>query len=257
MEVETKSSHRRGQYTYNKQNSQLSVQTHIIVMSRDIRHFLTPTRRRRIVTDDDDSDTHVPVTASALPIVPAPPMVTSALSSGTRADPVMCDDSPQDDEEGNEILEPGMAILMLPPISAASENCSKPQTGRTEADKSVTLNKTPHNQPTFDKPQCIESRPDRRSKTNSKRKYRKSTPQRLRRRVAEDEAIESEASTDRRTCEESDDQAKSMFPDASELYRSSILGVRNKSSALQDMRAATIVCPICARFAEFLKFFKT
>jgi hypothetical protein len=70
------------------------------------------------------------------------------------------------------------------------------------------------------------------------------------------EASESSAHTDDRSCEESDNNAQSMFQDASELYRSSILGVRNKSSALQDLRTTTAPCPICARFAEFLHFFK-
>jgi hypothetical protein len=214
------------------------------------------------VTSDDEPDTLLPVPVSGHPTDAAPLSVaTLAPSPGTRANPVVCDDSPQDDEEGNEIVEPGMAVLMLPPNPTASQDCPKQQTGHTESDqhKSISLHKTPQNHPivSMDTPQCIESRPDRLSKSNSKRKNRKSTPQRLRRRVTEDEAIESNASTDRRTCEESDEQAKSMFPDASELYRSSILGVRNKSSALQDMRASTIVCPICARFAEFLKFFKT
>jgi hypothetical protein len=72
----------------------------------------------------------------------------------------------------------------------------------------------------------------------------------------EEEASESSAESDDRSCEETDRNAKALFTEASNVYRSSILGVRNKSNALQDWRVATEPCSICDRFAEFLQFFK-
>ena len=60
--------------------------------------------------------------------------------------------------------------------------------------------------------------------------------------------------------EEVDDEAESSSVDESDddavdLYRSAIMGVRNRPNALQQVRASTTPCAACALFAKFLRYF--
>jgi hypothetical protein len=41
------------------------------------------------------------------------------------------------------------------------------------------------------------------------------------------------------------------------LYRAAILGVRNRPSAVQQLRTDTMPCPVCAKFMEFLLNFRS
>lgn len=60
--------------------------------------------------------------------------------------------------------------------------------------------------------------------------------------------------------EEVDDESESSSVDESDedavdLYRSAIMGVRNRPNALQQVRASTTPCAACALFAKFLRYF--
>ena len=55
--------------------------------------------------------------------------------------------------------------------------------------------------------------------------------------------------------DESRDSADESDDNAGDLYRSAILGVRNRPNALHQVRAATSPCASCATFAKFLQSF--
>jgi hypothetical protein len=233
-------------------------------MPKDIRDYMTPPRKRRIETDDDGSDAAPDTSqASALPTsqaqaAPATPQPAaqgqdqkprlldspaaerpnpvqnattmpsiSETHAGSSANPVVCHNTSSDDDS-NLIEEQGIAVILQRP-TAEQNQTSSPNT------KSPTSRKSPK------KPQ---TKKERQSGKPSRSNLRK--PQ---------EAIESSATSDNRSCEESDSNAKGLFPDAAELYRASIMGVRNKSSARNRKSAAEDLCPVCARFADFLKIF--
>ena len=69
-----------------------------------------------------------------------------------------------------------------------------------------------------------------------------------RERVCAPEAEEDNASSSGSECAESGEDAQS-------LYRSAILGVRNANHARQQVRAATVNCPVCAKLAAVLEHF--
>jgi len=69
-----------------------------------------------------------------------------------------------------------------------------------------------------------------------------------RRRITEPEAEENNDPSSGSSCAESAEDAQS-------LYRSAILGVRNANRARQQARAATVNCPVCAKFAAVLEHF--
>ena len=237
------------------------------VMPKDIRDYMTPPRKRRIETDDDGSDSaHNTSQASPLPTSQAqaahatpPPAAQeqdkkqrlldspaaerpvqnatktditvqptiSETHAGSSANPLVCHDTSSDDDD-NIIEEKGIAVILQRP-TAEQKQTSSPNT------KSPTSRK---------RAQKLQTKKEKQSGKPSRSNLRK--PQ---------EAIESSATSDSRSCEESDSNAKSLFPDAAELYRASIMGVRNKSSARNRKSAAEDLCPVCARFADFLKFF--
>lgn len=205
---------------------------------------MTPPRKRRIVTDDDESDTaaqdsradtapkaqenqspnNLPPRA-AIPADPAEPVANSdhvvhpsivATHEGTSAQPVVCNSTSSDDDE-NDIVEPGLSIIIQP------------------SQRALKIEKKKKKQ---------ESPKKRQRVVSTRSSLRK--PQ---------EAIESSATSDSRSCEESDTNSKAMFPAAAALYRDSILSVRNKASSRNHKSAAEDLCPVCARFADFLKFF--
>jgi len=64
------------------------------------------------------------------------------------------------------------------------------------------------------------------------------------------EAEEWDTTDDSSDCDESD-------PDAQCLYRQAMNGVRNAGNARNNLRRATINCPVCALFAEYLQHFLT
>lgn len=239
------------------------------VMAKDIRDYMTPPRKRRIETDDDGSDaaadtsyaTPLPTsraqashatpppaaqeqdqkpkihdspavertnpvqTATKMDITAQPPI--SETHAGSSANPVVCHDTSSDDDD-NIIEERGIAVILQRPTVEQTQT-SSPNT------------KSPTSRKSTKKPQ---SKKEKQSVKPSRSNLRK--PQ---------EAIESSATSDSRSCEESDSNTKALFTDAAELYRASIMGVRNKSSARNRKSAAEDLCPVCARFADFLKFF--
>ena len=69
-----------------------------------------------------------------------------------------------------------------------------------------------------------------------------------RRRVIAPEAEENNLPSSGSSCAESGEDAQS-------LYRSAILGVRNANRARQQVRAATVNCPVCAKLAAVLEHF--
>jgi hypothetical protein len=54
---------------------------------------------------------------------------------------------------------------------------------------------------------------------------------------------------------DSSSEADESDQNAQELYRSAMLGVRNRPNALQQVRTSTTPCAVCARFAKFLEYF--
>jgi hypothetical protein len=69
-----------------------------------------------------------------------------------------------------------------------------------------------------------------------------------RQRLCDVEAEEDDVDDDYSSADESDD-------DAVDLYRSAMLGVRNRPNALHQVRATTTPCAACAHFAKFLAYF--
>lgn len=69
-----------------------------------------------------------------------------------------------------------------------------------------------------------------------------------RERVRVPEAVEDNAPSSGSECAESGEDAQS-------LYRSAIMGVRNANHARQQVRAATVNCPVCAKLAAVLEHF--
>jgi len=55
--------------------------------------------------------------------------------------------------------------------------------------------------------------------------------------------------------DDSGDSADESDENAGDLYRSAMLGVRNRPNALHQVRAATSPCASCATFAKFLQSF--
>jgi hypothetical protein len=240
------------------------------IMSQDIRNYMspvrTPNRSRRIETDDDEPlvppgqsaadrtpvSSQVPPGQSAADQTPVP----SQVVEGSRSNPVECDSNPQStDDEDNEIEEPGLSVVMR----SSKPSSTKQPLHPASSSAAVPVNTTVASQqrrvtPKKDSNQTSNQRSKSGSKMQSPRSQESLKKSRKRERIVA-EASESDALTDNRSCEESDGNAKGMFASASDLYRSSILGVRNKTSALKDLRDGTSMCPVCARFAEFLKFF--
>ena len=240
------------------------------VMPKDIRDYMTPPRKRRIETDDDGSDSaHNTSQASPLPTSQAqaahatpPPTAQeqdkkprlldspaaertnpvqnatkmditvqptiSETHAGSSANPLVCHDTSSDDDDNNVIEEQGIAVILQRP-TAEQKQTSSPNT------------KSPTSRKSAQKPQTKKEKQSGKISRSNLRKLQ--------------EAIESSATSDSRSCEESDSNAKALFPDAAELYRASIMGVRNKSSARNRKSAAEDLCPVCARFADVLKFF--
>lgn len=230
-------------------------------MPKDIRDYMTPPRKRRIETDDDGSDAAPDTSqASALPTFQAqaahatpqpatqeqdkkprllnspaaegPNPVQNAFKmpsisethAGSSANPVICPNTSSDDD----IEEQGISVI-LQRHTAEQNQTSSPNT------KSPTSRKSP-------------------KKHQTKKERQSGKPSRSNLRKLQ-EAIESSATSDSRSCEESDPNAKALYPNAAELYKASIMGVRNKSSASNRKSATEDLCPVCARFADFLKFF--
>jgi hypothetical protein len=129
---------------------------------------------------------------------------------------VVCNSTSSDDDE-NDIVEPGLSIIIQP------------------SQRALKIEKKKKKQ---------ESPKKRQRVVSTRSSLRK--PQ---------EAIESSATSDSRSCEDSDTNSKAMFPAAAALYRDSILSVRNKASSRNHKSAAEDLCPVCARFADLLKFF--
>ena len=69
-----------------------------------------------------------------------------------------------------------------------------------------------------------------------------------RQRLCAVEAVEDDCDDDNSSADESDD-------DAVDLYRSAMLGVRNRPNALHQVRASTTPCAACAHFAKFRAYF--
>jgi hypothetical protein len=222
------------------------------IMSKDIRNYMsparTPNRNRRILTDDDEP--LVPTAQSAAD----QNTIASQGDAGSRSNPVACDsNTPSSDNDDNGIEEPGLSVILQSPKTSSTIQPVH------LASSSAAVSTTVASQQCHATPKRDSSRTSKNtSKSSSKTQLSKSQgslnkSRKRKRHVAE--ASESDALTDSRSCEESDENAQGMFASASEMYRSSILGVRNKTTALKDLRDATSMCPVCARFAEFLKFF--
>lgn len=71
---------------------------------------------------------------------------------------------------------------------------------------------------------------------------------RARRRLHEVEAEEVDVDTDNESPDESDENA-------ADLYRSAMLGVRNRPNAMHQTRTSTAPCPACTHFGKFLAYF--
>jgi hypothetical protein len=61
-----------------------------------------------------------------------------------------------------------------------------------------------------------------------------------------------EASTD---CDTELDSCAESERDAQDLYHEAIMGVRRANNARNQLRSATINCPVCAKFAAYLQHF--
>ncbi len=84
---------------------------------------------------------------------------------------------------------------------------------------------------------------------SEQRKRQRATPRGCRSQLfgqAEESASDSESSSS---------QADETDENAAELYRATMLGIRNRGSALQQRRQNTMPCPVCHQFMEFLKHF--
>jgi hypothetical protein len=230
--------------------------------------------KKRIVTSDDDSDAekrnkltanpqqmpgvspHHPVPQPAFPQV-------QPMAAKVKKETITINDSSSEDN----IDEPGLAVIMKsssaisataptsPAVQHVQTTKSHPPSPQGQSNSASLSTKTsPRRTPTS---ASKKSRKPLASKAANKL-YKNPSPRKRQKksREFEAEASESSAESDDRSCEETDRNAKALFTEASNVYRSSILGVRNKSNALQDWRVATEPCSICARFAEFLQFFK-
>jgi hypothetical protein len=240
----------------------------------DIRsYFMATPKRKRIIESDDEDDAaqtqklqhpddnlqqiqdrnslnYISASLTDTPKQPERPKVSKPTQIN---ETITIDDS----SDENAITEPGFSVIMKPteasaPTSTADEVIKpmatqrrKPQpTSRSGTPTKGAGKKTIKPTPTTRKTTSKNSSPG----SNKKRAPRA--------RKLEAEASESSAETDDASCDESDPNAKLLYPTASDMYKSTIVGVRNKSAALQDWRATTTPCPICARFETFLQFFK-
>jgi hypothetical protein len=221
-------------------------------MSKDIRNYMsparTPNRNRRIETDDDEPLV-LPVQLGA-----GQNTISSQADEGSRSNPVACDsNTPSSDDDDNGIEEPGLTVILQSPKPSSTIQPLH-HASPSAAVSTTVASEQCHNTPKRDSTRPKKNTSKSSSKPQSSRSQRSLNKSKKRKRH-DAEASESDAYTDSRSCEESDKNAKGMFASASDLYRSSILGVRNKTSALKDLRDETSMCPVCARFAEFLKFF--
>ena len=92
-------------------------------------------------------------------------------------------------------------------------------------------------------------RPKLPNPTSEQRKRQRATPRGCRSQLfgqAEESASDSDSSSS---------QADETDENAAELYRATMLGIRNRGSALQQRRQNTMPCPVCHQFMEFLKHF--
>ena len=106
---------------------------------------------------------------------------------------------------------------------------------------------TPHQAVVEPREQPQPVQPVRPRRTTRRSPEHRAPPSRNRSRFAE-EAEESDRETDHNSADESNE-------DAAALYRSAMLGVRNRPNAMHQVRAGTTPCPACRHFARFLQFF--
>ena len=81
----------------------------------------------------------------------------------------------------------------------------------------------------------------------------RSTPAPKRRRSSPVRNLEGEA--DSTSESDSNSQADETDQDAAAMYRETILGLRNRTNFVQQVRKNTTPCPVCQLFAQFLRHF--
>ena len=181
----------------------------------------TPSRRRRVHNSDSDDSDHVQPLATAQNQVPQSTRImrgnVAAEAVGGHAQPAACPVQ----------VRPAVAndapVIIESSSSDDDDMWVRPRSLQTERVRAA-------------------------ARTLQSSTVNVSAPPRTRQRLCDVEAEEADTADDDSSADESDD-------DAVDLYRSAMLGVRNRPNALHQVRATTSPCAACAHFAKFLAYF--
>ena len=233
-----------------------------------IRKYLSPpappvqpcARRRRII-DSDSSEDHPPAQIprseqSPLAHLPAaaaqlPPLAEASAAAARPETPIMISDS-----------EDSMYV----PVRWEQQPASSPREIPGIADTTTASNRRAESTPSrasrlqpAPSPRAIPA--NAQTRTTPQRRAATSPPRTSsQRRTATSRQLELAARICDCEAEEVSEEGSSSAPDesdanAAELYRSAILGVRNRPNAMRQLRTDTVPCATCAKFMEFLRCF--
>jgi len=201
----------------------------------DIRHFLSPAR------GDPNGRPAVPavVQNNGRPAVPA--VVQNIQPSPVRRRRVV-HDSDLDSDNGQ-----AAPIQVQPPVNrngvvAAPHDDHIVVASSSEGDDDMWV------RPQRAQPDPVRASVRRHQVTADRHREPPARNIRARRRLHEVEAEEVDVDTDNQSLDETDENA-------ADLYRSAMLGVRNRPNAMHQTRTSSTPCPACAHFGKFIAYF--
>ena len=220
----------------------------------DIRQYLSPVRalghvtaratpqptpvRRRIIHDSDDSDhAQEPVRPEMLPVDAASAPMHNVVQVA-------------DDTSGNDDIWVAPILRQTDSVRAPlTPNAADADRDRAPVNFPVRRNPSKYIQQTVGGRAPLTPIASHVDRDHAPRTARdRSQPVRRSRSCFEGAAEEDDDRSDSSSVDESDD-------DAVDLYRSAMMGVRNRPNAMLQSRASSTPCAACAHFGKFLRYF--
>lgn len=207
---------------------------------RDIRDWVsspgessgTPSRRRRVMSTSDSEEER---NLSAQRPLPLPHTQNDMINDGNQPEIIHSDAG----DVINLSSSSEDSMYIPPPRQQTTGGAARPARQQASGGAARPVRRN------IGGPRARVCRPDTTGKgrrCSGKKQSQKSKPN------FSAEAEEWDTTEDSSDCDESD-------PDAQCLYRQAMNGVRNAGNARNNLRRATINCPVCALFAEYLQHF--
>jgi hypothetical protein len=209
---------------------------------KDIRSWLTPekgsenttpSRRRRVMTTSDSDEER---SLQARPAITAQDHIPNVDEANGAQQLVSADGSGHDDTAAQATVHVISASSDSDDSMVLLLSRQKPSSGAAQQAPIMATNK---------RGSVTQSKVNTRSRSAGKKKRSRNPVQKF---CGEAEEASSTGSATS-NCDESE-------PDAQMLYRQAMNGVRNAHNARSQRRIATMNCPVCTKFAEYLQHFQ-